>query len=258
MEDDQQRLLAQAWDEAAGGYERYFVPRFAPWVALAVSALTETPLPPGPILVACCGTFPEAPALVDAHPERDIVGIDLSAGMVRLALERTAAWPRVRVIQGDAATLDAQWHDACAGVVSVFGLQQLPDPEAAMASWMGALRPGGRLSVMFWPSEVEREGPFALLSQILKDHRPPSDTSWQDRLGASGGVLDFDEYHALPMSHPDAETLWEAMSRSGPLRALADGRGEEFMRVVGRQFLDAAPAGPWHHRPRARWIVARR
>lgn len=82
------RLLARAWDEAAPGYERYFVPRFAPSVATAVGALDEGDLPPGPVLVPCCGTFPELPALVRRHPRREIVGIDLSAGMARLARER--------------------------------------------------------------------------------------------------------------------------------------------------------------------------
>jgi SAM-dependent methyltransferase len=140
-------LPARAWDEAAPGYERYFVPRFASWVATAVDGFDGAQLPPGPILVPCCGTFPEPPALVERHPRREIVGIDLSAGMLRLARERAAGRPGVRVVQGDAATLDPGWSAACAAVVSVFGLQQLPAPDAALEQWVGALRAGGRLSV---------------------------------------------------------------------------------------------------------------
>jgi SAM-dependent methyltransferase len=262
--DDLERhaLLARAWDEAADGYERYFVPRFAPWVATAVHALAMVTLPPGPILVPCCGSFPELPALAASHPEREIVGIDLSARMVGLARDRAVGWPHVRVVEGDAAALGPRWLGTCAGLVSVFGLQQLPDPEAALADWVAALRPGGRLSVMFWPSQVEQQGPFALLDRVLAGHRPLADNNWQLRLAeavtAAGATVEHDEHRSFAMSHPDASTFLEAMTTGGPLRALANARGEKFMHTLAQQFLRSAPAGPWHHQPQARWIVARR
>jgi SAM-dependent methyltransferase len=258
---DPERLaaLARAWDEAVDGYERYFVPRFAPWVDLAVRAITETGLPDGPVLVPCCGTFPELPALTASLPRREIVGIDLSPGMVRLARQRAAGWPRVRVEERDAATLAPGWSNACAAVVSAFGLQQLPDPAAALHSWAAALRPGGRLSVVFWPGSVEQHGPFALLDRVLSGHRAPGDGSWQDRLGdavaTAGAVVERDEDRSFPMSHPDAGAFWEAMTTGGPLRALANARGPEFMRARRQEFLHLAPAGPWHHSPQARHIV---
>src|SRR5690606_31106037 len=96
--EDRQALLARAWDQAADGYEEYFVPRFAPWVATAVEGVGGADVPGGRILVPCCGTFPELPALVERLPSREIVGIDLSAGMVRLARRRAAGLPTVRVV----------------------------------------------------------------------------------------------------------------------------------------------------------------
>jgi SAM-dependent methyltransferase len=255
-------LLARAWDEAAEGYERYFVPRFAPWVATAVRSLADVTLPPGPILVPCCGSFPELPALATSHPGREIVGIDLSAGMVGLARGRAAGWPRARVVEGDAAALGPGWLGRCAGLVSVFGLQQLPDPEAALAGWVAALRPGGRLSVMFWPSQVEPDGPFALLDRVLAGHRRPSHATWQFRLvdavTAAGATVEHDKHLSFAMSHPDGATFLEAMITGGPLRALANVRGDTFMHTLAQEFLRSAPAGPWHHEPQARWIVARR
>jgi SAM-dependent methyltransferase len=257
---DPRTLLARAWDEAAHGYDRYFVPRFARWVTTAVDGLDGAALPTGPILVPCCGTFPELPALLERYPEREIVGIDLSAGMVRLARERAAGRPRVRVVQGDAATLDPRWPRSSAGLVSVFGLQQLSEPDRVLGQWVGALRPGGRLSVVFWPPVVERDGPFALLGRVLAG--PPPDDAWQERLGAAitstGGTVERDESRSFPMVHDDAATFWEAVTSGGHLHALAIARGDAFMRAVRREFLALAPAGPWHHRPRARWIVARR
>lgn len=259
---DRRALLARAWDEAADGYERYFVPRFMPWIATAVRAVAEATLPPGPILVPCCGTFPELPPLVASQPDREIVGIELSAGMVALARRRATGLPSVRVVHGDAADLGTRWSGRCAGVVSVFGLQQLPDPEAAIRQWTAALRPGGRLSVMYWPDKTEDDGPFGLMERLRAAHFPPSDDTWQDRLGAAvtaaGATVERDEYQAFPMEHPDAEVYWTAMVNGGPLRAMAVSRGEAFMGKLREEFLSGAPRGPWRHRPSARWLVAQR
>ncbi|MEV4757108.1 class I SAM-dependent methyltransferase [Micromonospora sp. NPDC049559] len=264
MTDRAERLarLAQGWDAAVDGYEAYYVPRFAPWVATAVRAITAETLPDGPVLVPCCGTFPELDALVAHFPEREIVGIDLSAGMVRRAGERTARHPRARVVRGDASTLDSRWSGGCAAVVSVFGLQQLPEPALAIRSWVAALRTGGRLSVVFWPDTTEVDGPFALLAELLRAHVPAGDDSWERRLvpamTAQGAVVERDEQSSYPICHPDAATFFDAHTRSGPLRPLAIARGDAFVTRLREEFLRRAPAGRWQHRPRARHLVARR
>lgn len=260
---DVERLaqLAQAWDEAAAGYEQYFVPRFAPWVTAAVDELTGADLPPGPILVPCCGTFPELPELTTAQPGRELVGIDLSPGMVRLARARAGDRPHVQVLVGDAATLDPRWSAACPGVVSVFGLQQLPDQAAALANWVDALQPGGRLCVVLWPAVVEETGPFELLSRLMRDHRPPPDLepdALPAAVTAAGGTVVRDEFVAFPMSHPDAATFWSAATTGGSLRAFARAQPPEVVAALRAEFLAQAPAGPWSHLPRARCIVATR
>lgn len=259
---DRLARLARGWDEAAEGYERYYVPRFAPWVTAAVRAVAEEDLPDGPVLVPCCGTFPELDALVEHLPGREVVGIDLSEGMVRLARERAAERPGVRVVQGDASTLEPRWSGRCAAVVSVFGLQQLPEPEDAVRSWAAALRPGGRLSVVYWPHVTESDGPFARTARVVRRHVPSGDGSWEDRLvpalTATGAVVERDERVSFEMTHPDAAAFFEANTRSGPLRPLADDRGPEFVDRLRAEFLGGAPAGEWRHRPAARHLVARR
>lgn len=251
--------LARAWDEAAAGYEEYFVPRFAPWVDAAIGALGE--LPGGPVLVPCCGTFPELDSLVRRWAGREFVGIDLSPEMVRMAAARAAPYPSARALEGDASTLDPRWTASCAGVVSVFGLQQLPEPADAVRNWAAALRPGGRMSVVFWPERTETDGPFALLREVVTRHTGGmSDRSWEDQLGsavtAGGATLERDELVPYEIRYADAAEFWTAMTTAGPTRALALARGDDFMARLRDDFLAAAPTGPLSHHPQARLLTA--
>ncbi|KZB79464.1 class I SAM-dependent methyltransferase [Amycolatopsis regifaucium] len=247
--------LARGWDEAADGYEAYYVPRFAPWVAAATRALPSD-LPDGPVLVPCCGTFPELDVLLEHLPGREIVGIDLSAGMAARARRRAADHPLVRVAEGDASELEPA---SAAAVVSVFGLQQLPAPDSALRSWARALRRGGVLSVVYWPHSTEPGGPFTVLSDVLRAHVPAGDRSWEERLSPAleGTVVERDEQVSFPMTHPDADTFFTAHTLSGPMRPLVDARGEEFIAMLREEFLRRAPEGEWRHRPHARHVVAR-
>ncbi|WUJ71700.1 methyltransferase type 11 [Kribbella soli] len=303
---DRLSRLARSWDEAAEGYEQYFVPRFAPWVQTAVDALHTIPF--GMVLVPCCGTFPELELLAPRFPDRRIVGVDLSAEMVRLATRRAAdlgaadlraaglggadlgaadlragdpgaaglgaadlragdpgaadlraadlgagGRPLVEVVQGDAATLDPGW--SAAAVVSVFGLQQLPDPADAIRSWYDALVPGGRLCVVYWPEFAEETGPFALLDEVMNGRR---DRSWEDALipALDSAVIERDELVSFQMVHPSAAAYFDAANHAGPLRATALARGDDYIAELRARYLAAAPAGEWRHEPWARLICA--
>ncbi|GAB3725848.1 hypothetical protein GCM10027598_44010 [Amycolatopsis oliviviridis] len=213
-------------------------------------------LPDGPVLVPCCGTFPELAALTARLPGREIVGVDLSAGMAARARKRAAGNSLVRVVEGDASELEPA---SAAAIVSVFGLQQLPEPDTALGSWAAALRPGGLLSVVYWPHSTEPGGPFTVLSDVLRERVPAGDRSWEERLvpALKDAVLERDEPLSFPMVHPDADTFFTAHTRSGPMRPLASMRGEGFIAALREEFLRRAPEGEWRHRPFARHIVAR-
>ncbi|MEU6366495.1 class I SAM-dependent methyltransferase [Streptomyces sp. NPDC046931] len=255
-------VLAQRWDEVADRYEEYFVPRFRPWVVATVEAIADTELPSGPILVPCCGTFPELPLLAGQFPGREIVGMDISPVMVSHAEQRAVPWPTARAIVQDAAVLDPAWSATCAAVVSVFGLHHLPAPDEAVSDWVRALTPGGRLAVAFWPYEADATDPWGLADLLVARQAVVTERSWEESLAAAvtaaGATIRRDEFVAFEMVHADAAALWEAMSTAaaGALRATALRHGPEFMEQMRKEFLRHAPTGEWRHRRRARLIVA--
>jgi hypothetical protein len=179
-------------------------------------------------------------------------------------------------IRADAQSLGACLSRGAAAILSCFGLQQMPAPAEALSAWAAALSPGGVLSAVFWPSETEAAGPFALLRRLAARFPRPaaasgaslggafarSDISWEERLGgeatAAGAEVLVDRTLGFPMRHDGAEGLFEAMTRSGPMRALRLRVGEAAMSELKRDFIARAGAGPLSHTPNARLFVARR
>jgi ubiquinone/menaquinone biosynthesis C-methylase UbiE len=250
-------VVRRGWDAAAEGYDAHLAPWFSPWLGEAIAAL-DRPLPPGPIAAPCCGTGIELQRLAEHHPGREILGVDLSPGMAQVARERCKDLTLVRVDVGDATNTQA-WP-ICAGVLSTFGLQQMPEPEVALAAWLGALAPGGVLSVVYWPKSKEQEGPFAWLGQALQGKVPPADFSWESKLvsviEAAGARILRDEIIRFELKHENAEDFWSSMTTAGPLRSMALARGPDFMSEVRGAFLGAANVGPVAHHPGARHLVA--
>ncbi len=84
----------------------------------------------------------------DLGEEGEVVGIDVSAEMVRAATSRAGeARCRVRFVVGDAGSL-AEPDDSFDVVRSERTLQWLGDPRAAVAEMARVVRPGGRVSLI--------------------------------------------------------------------------------------------------------------
>ncbi|WP_148614270.1 class I SAM-dependent methyltransferase [Nocardioides rubriscoriae] len=101
------------------------------------------PAPPSDVVDLGCGTGTLSVLLAEAgHRVR---GTDLSPAMVeRARAKATAAGLDVTVVVGDAAV--PPYDETSADVVLCrHVLWALPDPAAALARWVGLLRPGGRL-----------------------------------------------------------------------------------------------------------------
>jgi ubiquinone/menaquinone biosynthesis methyltransferase len=100
----------------------------------------------GRILDLCCGTGLSTEALVGCYPEAEIVGVDLSAGMLASARQKPGL-RRVRFVHGDAMDLAA---GAASGpydaVLMAYGIRNVPDPDACLAHLRQQLKPGGRVA----------------------------------------------------------------------------------------------------------------
>jgi SAM-dependent methyltransferase len=254
--------VEQAWDEAALGYDAYFGPRFAPYLGAAIGALLarQQQLPSGALLVPCVGPGRELCPLAHAFVGRNIAASDLSTTMVNRARERAAAYPNVSVERADASALPVPSGGAAA-ILSVFGLQLLPDPATVLAAWIGLLEPRGLAVVVYWPRDTEPVGPFHSMRALLRQAGLP-DGDWEDRLVSSavtsGARVLADLPLAFEIAHDDARTLWHALTRLGPLRALMLARGAELIAELGDAFVAELPTGPLLHAPSARLLVIER
>jgi SAM-dependent methyltransferase len=264
---DAKGLLEAAWDDVADDYAGYFVPRFAPFVASAVDTLLAhaAALPAGDILIPCCGTGVELPTLraAPALRERRFVCIDLSTAMLERARAAHGSDPRVSFIHGDASDLRAHTEGPIAGVVSCFGLQQIPAAEVALSRWVAALERDAVASVVFWPAKTPASDfVFSTFQRIVESRLGPTDGSWDEALVSraeeAGGAVLEDARITFDEAHESASLLWRALLRSSPIRVLASRHGEDVVAEIGSAFIRAMPDGRLRHASTARHLVIRR
>jgi ubiquinone/menaquinone biosynthesis C-methylase UbiE len=143
----------EAWQltgDAAELYERW-VARYilGPWAPLLVDAAR---LAPGErVLDVACGTGVVARAAAGCvGPAGHVVGIDLNAGMIRVA--RSLPPPQGAPIEWiERSALDLGLADGSVDVVLCQqGLQFFPDKARAMREMRRVLRRGGRLALSVW------------------------------------------------------------------------------------------------------------
>jgi demethylmenaquinone methyltransferase/2-methoxy-6-polyprenyl-1,4-benzoquinol methylase len=118
------------------------------WRWRAVRALA--PRVDGPILDGATGTGDLAIALAKGYPERHIVGLDFSEGMLavgRRKIREKGFDSRIDLRHGDLTALpfdDASFAGAGVG----FGIRNVGDREKALTELRRVLKPGGRLLIL--------------------------------------------------------------------------------------------------------------
>lgn len=143
----QLRVQRYGWDQAAPLYDDAWRDALAPATR---GVLKAAAMRPGDrVLDVACGSGVLTRAAWQAvSPGGQVVGSDISAQMLARAAEVA---PHCRFVRADAQALDkevpARAFDA---VLCGLGLMYMPDPEAALVTMAGRMRPGARLAASVW------------------------------------------------------------------------------------------------------------
>jgi demethylmenaquinone methyltransferase/2-methoxy-6-polyprenyl-1,4-benzoquinol methylase len=184
------------------------------WRRVALRMLRERGIP-GRVLDVATGTADLALALAADLPEAEVIGVDLSEGMLgvgRQKVERNGLRARVRLEQADAENLP--FEDGAFDAVTVaFGVRNFENLDKGLGELQRVLRPGGHLMVLEFsrPTSPLVKGLMNLYSRSL--------------MPALGGWLSKDRaaYAYLPASvqvFPEGAAFEERLQRAGlqPLR----------------------------------------
>ncbi|GAA4558424.1 class I SAM-dependent methyltransferase [Pseudonocardia xishanensis] len=142
-----------------------------------------------------------------ARRAHSALGVDLSAGMLRLARERAAAAgvARARFLRADVQVHPLPPADL---VVSRNGVMFFDDPAAAFGNLARALRPGGRLVLLAWQPHDRQEW-LPTFQRILSGGRAvslPDAPMWSfgapDRVAALLGGAGFVDVESRSVTEP--------------------------------------------------------
>jgi ubiquinone/menaquinone biosynthesis C-methylase UbiE len=228
--------IAAAFDARASTYARN------DWHLRAAERLIELcQLPPGSrVLDAATGTgFAALAAARTVGATGHVVGVDLSAGMLREAANAWAAsgLPTIELIQGDVTSLPQFATGSFDVVTCASGLLYMP-VASALREWHRLLRPGGTVAL----SEMAAGSPPA--AQLFRDVAMTFDLTLTDPCAALGSAdavratLETGRFEvvaiaveAVAFSTRDFEQAWEANFQSpghAPVLQLPDHQRAEF------------------------------
>jgi SAM-dependent methyltransferase len=247
----QRRIQRYGWDLAAAHYEALWRGQLA---AVQQALLDRARLAPGErVLDIACGTGLVTLAAAEAVGRSgEVVGVDLSGGMVDAARERagTRGATNARFARMDAERLalpDAAFDVALCSL----GLMYLADPEVGLAEMLRVLRPGGRAVIAVW-GEAARCGWSAVFrivdAEVASDVCPLFFRFGQPgvlaRLFTDAGFEAIDERRLdATLDYGDADEACGAAFIGGPV-ALAWSRfGEDVRSRVCHSYLEAIE--PW-------------
>jgi demethylmenaquinone methyltransferase/2-methoxy-6-polyprenyl-1,4-benzoquinol methylase len=195
--------------------------------AVALAALG----PGGRAIDVATGTGKVAADLARAtQPGGEVLGVDLSPGMIGVARRRHASQPGLAWVVGDALALPAEDGRFDAATIA-FGMRNLPDYERGFAEMARVVRPGGRVVCL----EIAR--PRSRLARVL--------SWWFDqvvpvigRLVGQGAAYAY--LVSSVRSYPPPDRIAEIMRAVG----LADVRWSGMSGGIVTLHVGTVPAGP--------------
>ncbi len=176
-----------------------------------------------------CGTGAVAEAAAAAGA--DVVGIDLSPGLIETAQHRAKELDlTIDYRVGDCENLDV--GDASFDAVSsTCGIMFAPDHEATARELARVTRPGGQIALANWTPAGGIGDMFRVMAPFQPAPPPSSPFDWgkPDRVRELlGDAFDLDIVeHTSTLTLGSAEEYWDLFSTSyGPTKTLADNLGE--------------------------------
>jgi SAM-dependent methyltransferase len=218
-----------------------------------------------------CGTGQTSRLAGRLASEGSVLGVDLSSQMLQVARQRTRneSLDNVSYVHGDAQVFEFE-PDAADVAISRNGSMFFGEPVVAFSNIRGALRPGGRLTLLAWqhprdnewlselgriaamgrsmpPPPISQPGPFAMADPVVA----------MERLTKSG----FDDVSITPVTAPmyfgdDVDQAAEFLMRQfrGRLADLSDDDKRTAERLLVDNIADhLTPSGVAYQS--AAWLV---
>jgi SAM-dependent methyltransferase len=197
--------------------------QIAAWRAALRSLL---PRPPSRVLDVGCGTGVMTMLVADLG--HNVVGIDLSEGMLLKARAKSRGRPDVRFTLGDAMAPGGR-RGSFDAVINRHVLWTMTDPARALTNWRRMLRPGGHLVVIdgLWGKEPDER--IDHISHALPLIDPGTTVQDVRALVQGAGFVDvamstLDEVDRIERSLQKADESWQpyyVITARSPKRARA-------------------------------------
>lgn len=136
------REVAAFFDSRAVTYERYDMHQWLAGQAVAAAKIS----PGSEVLDVATGTGLAARALLARTERISVVGIDISAGMLAAAREKSGPSRRFPLVLADAMCLPFN-DDAFDHVLCVASVAYLADADAALREWVRVCRTSGKVTI---------------------------------------------------------------------------------------------------------------
>jgi malonyl-CoA O-methyltransferase len=247
------RLVRQRFDRLAAGYDAATAVE-AEAGARMLERLDLVRLAPRRVLDAGCGTGRLGRALRARYPAAEMIGVDLSMGMLRQGRPAREWWRRLLPLGGGGGGLrvcgDLQQLPLASAsvdlVCSAFALEWLADPRAALSELRRVLRRGGLLMLVTLGPDTLKELRAALAPDdaVASPYLDMHDLG--DALAGAGfadPVMDMEHftltYRALPDLLRDLRGAGTRAGRTGA-RGL---RGREWLQRAARRYEAARRDG---------------